>query len=158
MSSGGATALLMVRVIVSLGIVVGLCWVGLWALKRRGTGPLSLGSSSRLDVIDRKPLTREASVAVVRFDGQDYLVGVTEHGVELLDRPAPAIGHDEDDDAAVDLTAALVQSAIPQGTRSPAQLTIGTRRTGLPTTSADADSPARMGFVEALRELTVRRS
>lgn len=162
MSSAGASILMLLRVVLSLALVLGLCWGAVWALKRRGTGRPLLGSTDRLEIVERRALSRTASLALVRVSGREYLVGVTEQRVELLDRTGP--GSDTPDLVAiettgtVDLTALTADPSSAEAQDDQRSLVSGTRRTGFPTTSADADSPARMGFVEALRELTVRRS
>jgi flagellar biosynthetic protein FliO len=155
-SSGGATVVMMVRVVVSLGLVMGMCWGATWALKRRGGGGLGLRSADRLEVLERRALSKGAAVAIVRVAGEDYLVGVTDHSVTLL-QPAP--GAQRENDTTVDLTADAAAAFV---TTSDAALghtaATGTRRTGSQMPSVGSDGPTRMGFVEALRELTVRRS
>jgi flagellar biosynthetic protein FliO len=165
MSSAGASILMLLRVVLSLALVLGLCWGAVWALKRRGTGRPLLGSTDRLEIVERRALSRTASLALVRVSGREYLVGVTEQRVELLDRTGPGIDTTDltaiETTGTVDLTALTTPTADPSSADAqdgPRSLVSGTRRTGFPTTSADADSSARMGFVEALRELTVRRS
>ena len=160
MSSGGATVVMMVRVVVSLGLVMGMCWAATWALKRRGRGGLGLRSADRLEVLERRALSKGAAVAIVRVSGEDYLIGVTDHNVTLL-QPAPgaAPGAASETDTTVDLTADAAAAIVTTGDGALGHLaTTGTRRTGSQKPSVGSDGPTRMGFVEALREMTVRRS
>jgi flagellar biosynthetic protein FliO len=178
MSSGPNTLLLMLRLLVSLGVVLAVVGAAVWALKRRGSlGGATAGTSDRLEVLDRRALSKHAAVAVVRTGGHTYLVGVTDQQVSVLgDWDAPA-APDTAVSATVDLRPAspapqLVRrdttapaaplAALGTGTGRSLRLmtTTGTRWTGSPR-PIDPDGngqETRMGFVEALRELTVRRS
>lgn len=81
------TLLLALRVIVSLGAVVLLLWLvarrvakgegGLRGLKARG-------AADPLRVVARRGVGQKASVVVVETAGQRFLLGVTEHGVNVL--------------------------------------------------------------------------
>lgn len=165
MSSGGATFLMMLRVIVSLGLVMGLCWGATWALKRRGGGGLGFRSTERLEVVERRALSKGAAVAIVRVSGEEYLIGVTDHNVALLHRPgAGAVEADTPEtlpepDTTVDLTVDATRAVVSTSGPSPVRAAFsGTRWTGSHNPSVQTDGPTRMGFVEALREMTVRRS
>lgn len=74
------------RVVVSLAVVLGLVWALGQAARRRGTG----GAQAAVTVIGRQPLSRSASVAVVRVGGQALVLGVTDSSVTLLGRVDPA--------------------------------------------------------------------
>lgn len=170
MSSGASTVLMMLRVIISLGLILALCWGATWALKRRGTGRLGFRSADQLEVVERRALSKGAAVALIRVSGEDYLIGVTDHNVALLDRAGNVAGASTADaqapaddptgsESTVDLTDGAVRTVVPpSGPPSVRAAFKGTRWTGSHNPSADADGPSRMGFVEALREMTVRRS
>jgi flagellar biosynthetic protein FliO len=156
---------MMLRVIVSLGIVLGLCWGATWALKRRGGGGLGFRSADQLQVVERRALSKGAAVAIVRVSGEDYLIGVTDHNVALLhhagtgDAAADRLADHSDSEATVDLTDDAVRTVVRTSGPSPVRAAFqGTRWTGSQKPSVATDGPTRMGFVEALREMTVRRS
>jgi flagellar protein FliO/FliZ len=188
---GSSSLFLVLRVAMSLGMVLGIVGIALWVLKRRG--PLRRGGAggSRLEVVDRRPLSKGAHVALVRVGPEDFLVGVTDQQVHLLGRPRRA-GTDTD---AAEVAEVVVQLPAPEPVGGPAALATapppalprGRRVSVVPTPArgagAGATAPAdggaehgatrwtgharparcagqetRMGFVEALRELTVRRS
>jgi flagellar protein FliO/FliZ len=74
------------RIFFSLVVVLLLMW-GLARLARR---PLSGRGSGALSVLARQPLTRGASVAVVRVGERAYVLGVTDQNVTLLAEAEPA--------------------------------------------------------------------
>jgi flagellar protein FliO/FliZ len=81
--------LLAVRVILSLGAVVALLWV----IQRRMNGSKrGARTGDVLNVVSRRGLGQKSSVVVVETDGKRFLLGVTEHSVNVLhtsDAPAP---------------------------------------------------------------------
>jgi flagellar biogenesis protein FliO len=88
---------LLVRVVVSLGVVLAVM-AGAGAVLRRsgvvGTAPLGKRGARRsrpvVEVIARHGLSRGASVAVIRLGGRALVLGVTEHQVSLLTEVDPA--------------------------------------------------------------------
>jgi flagellar biogenesis protein FliO len=80
-------------------LVIGLLLFGLRRLNRR---PAAGRRTTGLRVVERTGVTRGGLVAVVETDGRRFLVGATEHGINLLSelpaRPASA------DSEAIDLT------------------------------------------------------
>lgn len=71
------------RVLVSLGVVIG----AIWFVQRRvsrGSGR-STRAGKPMAVIARQNLGPKASVAVIEFGGKRFLLGVTEHGIAVLD-------------------------------------------------------------------------
>jgi len=85
---------LLVRVVVSLGVVLALM-VGTGAVLRRsglaGTGSLGRRGVRRpVEVMARHGLSRGASVTVVRLGGRGLVLGVTDHQVTLLAEIDPA--------------------------------------------------------------------
>ena len=87
---------LLVRVVVSLGVVLAVM-AGAAAVLRRsgvvGTAPAGKRGSRRrnaVEVIARHGLSRGSSIAVVRLGGRALVIGVTEHQVSLLTEIDPA--------------------------------------------------------------------
>jgi flagellar biosynthetic protein FliP len=81
-----STAALVLRLVLSLGIVLALVGAVTWALRRKGllrTGPVG-GRGGRLEVLDRRPLNRHASIVLARVGGTAVLLGVTEQRIEVL--------------------------------------------------------------------------
>lgn len=152
-----STAELMLRMVLSLAIMGGLLWLALRLGKgRRGRSILAAvgggtggGGRSRVEPIEvcaRRSLSRSSSLTLVRVGERTLLLGVGEAGVQVLaegdaltvvEQPAAPVGAGTDPlDAASDTVLGRA------GTRAP---------------RASGPDPARMGVVDALRELTVRR-
>ena len=74
------TLLLALRVVLSLAAVLGV----IWYVQRR----VSKGNRSRqgrtITVVGRQGVGAKASVAVIDVDGKRFLLGVTEHSVNIL--------------------------------------------------------------------------
>lgn len=64
----------------ALAVVLGLMWL----LAKMARRPLGARGAGAMSVIARQPLTRAASVAVVRVGAQAYVLGVTDQNVTLL--------------------------------------------------------------------------
>ncbi len=82
-----STAMLFVRLIMSLGVVIGLMWIAANVLRKRGiAGTAGRGGvrGPNLEMVARKPLGRNASIAVVRIGERSLVVGITEHQVTNL--------------------------------------------------------------------------
>ena len=79
--------LLALRVVVSLGVVIGAIWFVQRRVSRGGTRTKRVAKA--ISVVARQNLGPKASVAVVEFGGKRFLLGVTEHGISVLDN-APA--------------------------------------------------------------------
>jgi flagellar protein FliO/FliZ len=97
------TAIVALRVALSLGVVLGL----LWFLHRRITkGGKQRGPVASITVLGKQAVGQKASVVVVDADGKRFILGVTEHTITVLhgeDAPATAF--------AEVLTAAVPESA-----------------------------------------------
>jgi flagellar protein FliO/FliZ len=132
----GSTVALMVRLFLSLGVVLALMFGVMAVLKRRGFGGYSptagrrAGPGAQVEVLARKPLGRNASVAVVRAGSRAMVVGVTESNVTLL--------------GDADLEELEVEAPEPQGT-------------GFPRAVNGAITPWKT-MLEGLRDRTVRRT
>ena len=74
------------RIFFSLAVVLLLMW-GLAKLARR---PLAGRGGGAMSVLARHPLSRGASVAVVRVGERAYVLGVTDQNVTLLAEAEPA--------------------------------------------------------------------
>jgi flagellar biosynthetic protein FliO len=81
---------LLIRLALSLAVVIGLMVGATALLKRRGfagfagSGPRRPVPSAQVEVLARKPLGRNASVAIVRAGGKSMVLGVTDAQVTLL--------------------------------------------------------------------------
>jgi flagellar protein FliO/FliZ len=86
--ASASTLMLFVRLIMSLAVVIGLMWVAANVLRKRGfTGVGGRRTGARgpeVEVIARRPLARNASIAVVRVGDRSLVVGVTDHQVTNL--------------------------------------------------------------------------
>jgi flagellar protein FliO/FliZ len=87
------TALLVVRVVLSLGLVLTLMWFIARRVNRRPAPTRGVA----VDVVGRRSLGRRAGVAVVEVEGHRLVLGVSEAGVRLVadlgdvPDPAPAV-------------------------------------------------------------------
>ncbi|MFJ7287098.1 FliO/MopB family protein [Curtobacterium sp. NPDC098951] len=90
------TAVIVLRVALSLGVVLALMWV----LHRRVAKSGLVGSktkgrrSASVEVVGRQGIGGKASVVVVDVEGERLVLGVSEHGVALLtsgQAPAPEL-------------------------------------------------------------------
>jgi flagellar protein FliO/FliZ len=82
-----STLALFGRLIVSLGVVIGLMWFAARIIRKRGLG--GVGSQSRrpgvqVDIVARRTLGRNSSIAVVRAGSQALVVGITEQRITKL--------------------------------------------------------------------------
>ena len=78
---------LVLRVAVSLAAVLGL----LWYLQRRFAGRLGIHQRTDVSVLSRTPLGAKSQAVVLEAHGRRYLLGVTEHGVNVLDDDLPEV-------------------------------------------------------------------
>jgi flagellar protein FliO/FliZ len=75
------TVITAIRVIVSLGVVLGL----LWFLQRRITrGAKTRSAGSPVTIVTKQAISPKASVVVIDVEGTRLLLGVTEHAVSVL--------------------------------------------------------------------------
>ena len=84
----GSTLLLFVRLLFSLGVVIMLMWGAAVFMKRRGIAPGPNRRQARgvqVELLARRPLGRNTSIAVVRVGERALVVGVTDHNVTKLD-------------------------------------------------------------------------
>jgi len=75
------------RVVVSLAVVVGV----IWFVQRKFVRSSRVRSRKRpISVVARQSVGRNSSIAVVEFQGKQFLLGVTEHGISVLDSAVEA--------------------------------------------------------------------
>lgn len=75
------SAVMALRVLVSLGVVLGLLW---WLQRRLIRGRASTGAEAPIRVLSRQVISPKASVVVLETGGQRFLLGVTEASVNVL--------------------------------------------------------------------------
>ena len=112
------TLFLGLRVLVSLGAVLGL----LWWLQRRFSNTAGAGRNEQVPVrvVGRQPLTPKASVVVVETGGRRFLLGVTEGSVNVLHTADLPPESDSADMAADAGFAASLQAAAAGTPKQPA--------------------------------------
>ncbi len=144
---------LLLRVVVSLGLVLAVLWFaakGLRSSQRRSRAGVDV------DVLTRQPLAQKSSLAVVRLGDRALVHGVTESRVELLhetaladvlapEQPAQADQPASDSARAVQLPTTVGGIVVrPPASRGPL--------------AGSALSPQTWSrAVQVLREMTVRR-
>ena len=151
---------LFVRVVVSLGIVLGLLWFAARMLRNRGIAPnvRKLAADARIEVIDRKGLSKNAAIAVVRVAGQHLIVGVTDHQITTL-----GIADDAAFETEPRREERVALSIIdPLGDGSPAvvetaEVANWTADSATGTDGMVTNRTAWMGLLDVMRERTVRR-
>jgi flagellar protein FliO/FliZ len=133
---GGETLGMILRLVMSLGVVLALMIGISHFLKRRGMGGFAQSKARRsiegadVEVLARKPLGRNASIAIVRAGPKAMVLGITENNVTMLT---------EADVRVIDLEEPEVQ------------------RTALPRAAIAGASPTWKTMLEGLRDRTVRR-
>ncbi len=83
-----STLMLFVRLIFSLGIVIGLMWIAANVIRKRGLTPASgrrPGPGVQIEMLARRPMGRNASIAVIRVGDRSIVVGVTDQRITKLD-------------------------------------------------------------------------
>lgn len=79
---------LFLRLGMSLAVVIGLMWLIANVMKKRGLAPGIRRGPARgiqVELIARKPLGRNASIAIVRAGSKAMVIGITDHQVTKLD-------------------------------------------------------------------------
>jgi flagellar protein FliO/FliZ len=127
--STAATLALFARLLVSLGVVIGLMWLAARVMRRRGFGGPTRRPGVHVDVISRRTLGRNSSIAIVRAGKQGLVVGITDHQITKL--------------ADADLEEIDLESVEGQWTAQPP--------------GSDGPTPTWKAMLEQLRERTVRR-
>lgn len=165
MSGQTSTAELLIRLAFSLSVVLILVWVLAKVMRKTKVGGGSgmgrrnkrRNKAKEIEVLARQPLSKNASLALVRVAGRDLVVGVTEQSVRVLDAHASV-----EDDPLEDLLLldAPVIDVAPQERVATASLTTGTAAAdlgSLTTPRTATGRQPRMNLFDALKEATVRR-
>jgi flagellar protein FliO/FliZ len=132
-----STAALLIRLVVSLGIVVGLMVLASKVVRKRGYGgsaaaPKKGTPAADVEVLARKGLSKNSSVVVIRAGGRNLVLGVSDNNVTLLTEADPSALEQE------------LAQVIP------------VPRTG-PTRGAPRSDSAWKALLDHMRERTVRR-
>ncbi len=148
--SGGSTALLFLRMGLSLGIILALIWGAARVVRRKGVVAPMGGTT--MQVVGRRSVGRRSSLLVVNAAGRTLLVGCTDTQVSLV----------------ADLTDGVAAAAdAPEALEAPAAKRVeldlvddedgtgGGRVVRLPQRSAPAGE--RSTLLDSIRDLTVRR-
>jgi flagellar protein FliO/FliZ len=144
---------LLLRVVVSLGLVLAVLWFaakGLRSSQRRSRAGVDV------DVLTRQPLAQKSSLAVVRLGDRALVLGVTESRVELLHETALADVLAPDQPLQVDQSVAdpARQVSLPPTAGSAVRLPAS--RPG-PLAGSALSPQTWSRAVQVLREMTVRR-
>lgn len=78
------TLFVALRVLLSLGAVLALLWLLQRRFARGGAAAGKGKTAASLAVVGRQNVGAKASVVVLEHDGRRFLLGVTEHGVNVL--------------------------------------------------------------------------
>ncbi len=150
-----STAVLVLRVALSLACVLGLLW---WLGRRAGRSPaLRRARPTAIGVVARQSLGGRTSVALVEVAGRTLLLGVSEHGVSLLTEvsstsPSGATLREEIDPADLERLLEDPPTTPAPAARKPA---VPTQRSPLEGSVLDATTWRRA--VVAMQERTLRR-
>ncbi len=138
---------LVVRLVVSLAIVLGLLLIVAGILKKRGLvigGGIGKGSRNHspfdLEIMSRKPLGRNAQLAVVCTAGKTLVLGITEHQITMLAETEVVL-------ELTDTTSIPLDLSLP--------LSMEAQRTALPGTSSGS-FPTWKTLIDGVRDKTVR--
>jgi flagellar protein FliO/FliZ len=73
------------KMILSLGALFALLFVGMWLMRRFYRGRQAWGNNhSSIKIIERRPLTPKASLYVVEVEGRSLLIGLSPQGVHRV--------------------------------------------------------------------------
>lgn len=130
------------RMLLSMGVVMGVMWIAARVITKRGLSGKALGikretAMQQVRVLSRQNVGRRASVAVVRAAGKTMVVGVTDNNVSLLS----------------DITLDMREIALDDEHEFSEP-----HWTGAPADATTTSSQAWTGLLSQIRERTVRRS
>lgn len=130
--AAASLSMILLRLVLAVGVVVALLLLTARLTRRVGTKTHGTGRAT-LQVLARQPLSRNASVAIVAAGARTFVIGVTDAHVTLLGEQLsdPPIGQPTEhpnDALPIDLLGA-----------------------------SQATPPSAGGFLEVLRQRTVRR-
>jgi len=110
------TVFLILRVLLSLAAVLGVIW---FVQRRVSRGSGRQRSQKAITVVGRQAVGSKASVAVIEVGGQRFLLGVTDHAVNIL-HTAPAPSAESTSDA---FSRVLAEAGTPATELAPALVT-----------------------------------
>ncbi|MBW8826842.1 MAG: flagellar biosynthetic protein FliO [Acidobacteria bacterium] len=135
----GSVVVLFARLLVSLGVVLGLMWAIGRVLRARGFGGVSKPNAA-IEVVARQSVNRTSSIALVRAAGKALIVSINESQISLLAEVDPAeIDGPVNTTVTTTLTGLEAHRTAPRGSASP------------------RSSSPRKTLLEVARERTVRR-
>ena len=138
----GDNFLLLLRLGFSLSIVFGLMWGAAKVARGKGAVRKRL-KADHLEVVERKSLTKNSSIAIVRVGDETLTVGITDASVTLLGRV------EIDDDA----NNGDIEVDAARETATPVVTDV---TTALATIDLRVATPARRSVLDVLRDKTVR--
>ena len=130
------------RLLFSLSIVIGLMWIAAQQLRKRGYGGVGgkrPGGGVQVELLARRSMGRNSSIAVVRVGDRSMDVGVTDHQINNL-------GDVDIDEIDLESATWTATPALP----APASATSSSNGAGTPT------SPWKT-MLEQMRSKTTRR-
>ncbi|MBX9245166.1 flagellar biosynthetic protein FliO [Actinotalea ferrariae] len=143
-----STLVLGLRVLLALACVLGV----LWFLGRRaaGTGTVKRSRQAALSVVAKQSLGGRTGVALVEIGGRRLLLGVSEHGVNLLTEVEPAPAEEEGVRERIALDPAELEAVVAD-TVVPDDLRDVTPDVAQPVTQSSSTPAARMPAVPTPR-------
>lgn len=87
--SDASPAVVLLRLVLAVGVVVGLLLVTARLTRRVGSGGAGPARGA-IRIVARQPLGRNASIAVIETAGRTFVLGVTDRQVSLLSEQALA--------------------------------------------------------------------
>lgn len=134
--------LLLLRLGFSLALVFGLMWVAAKVVRGRAGG---LGTKvDHLEVLERKPLAKGSSIAIVRIGNETVAVGITDSRVSLLGTAEVGTAS-----TAEVVNTSVDSASAPANEPSPVSV-------DLDPTATVVTTGGRRSFVDSLRDRTVR--
>lgn len=142
-----STLVLGLRVLLALACVLGVLWF--LGRKAAGTGTVKRSRQAALSVVAKQSLGGRTGVALVEIGGRRLLLGVSEHGVNLLTEvePAPAEEEGVRERIALDpaeLEAVVADAVVPDDLRDVTDVAVAPSTADVPT-DVPADVTASPG-------------
>jgi flagellar biosynthetic protein FliO len=140
-----STAMLMVRMGLSLAIILGLIWAAARVVRRRGG--VHGRSTADVEVVARRSTGRRSNLLVVRVAGRTLLVGATENQVSLV--------ADVTESFEPDAPATIEPRSEPEVVAVVHQAPVDLRQPAAP---VEAAGVRRAPLLDTIRDFTVRRA
>jgi flagellar biosynthetic protein FliO len=144
-----STAMLMVRMGLSLAIILGLIWGAARVVRRRGGAHGR--STTDVEVVARRSTGRRSNLLVVRIAGRTLLVGATENQVNLV----ADVTESFDPDVAMTVEPYLEPRPESETAASVGQAPVDLRQPPVP---VEAAGVRRAPLLDTIRDFTVRRA